>query len=81
MVPWVEVLTALTEDQGSVPSTHKVAHNLQNSSSCGSDILLFWPWEVPVCTGCTETHGDSHTFVHTFYKTEKKKKRKGKRKI
>lgn len=41
MVQWLGALDAHTEDQGLIPSTHKVAHTIRNSSSGGLTIL-FW---------------------------------------
>lgn len=37
---------AAPEDPESVPSTHKAAHKVCNSSSRGSE-ALFWPLKIP----------------------------------
>ena len=59
----VRVLTALPEDLGLIHSTHRVANNVYNFSSRGSDVI-FWPLRAPgmhavyrrTCSQNTLTH-------------------------
>lgn len=46
MAQWSRAMAAAAEDPESVPSTHKAAHKVCNSSSGGSEALL-WPLKVP----------------------------------
>ena len=68
MAPWLNMLTSLPEDLGSLPSTHMVAHNPLS--------LLFQPMWAPEHGGSTYIYsGTAPRHTHTQYNNNKNFKR------
>lgn len=55
MAPQFRVLTVLSEDMYSVPSTYMVTHNVHNSCSGAPDILFWTLWSPNTHVVCMHT--------------------------